>query len=139
MESKMRPNFRPFQIQHGDANSPIDRSHNYTRGGNTRVMNSRSVPRSGSSSPLPCADARDSGIGRDQTTTPNFYLARLDGALAPSSGRYSEAEPARGRVIYTRGRAKQRKRTRRDQPGQIKHLSCIGVSNPPPRQMHTRR
>lgn len=32
-------------------------------------------------------DTPNSGIARDQTTTPNFYLARLDGALAPSSDR----------------------------------------------------
>ena len=29
-------------------------------------------------------DTRNSRDSRDQTTTPNFYLARLDGALAPS-------------------------------------------------------
>lgn len=43
------------------------------------------------SDPLPGVNGRDSGA-RDQTTTPNFYLARLDGALAPDSGRYYNGE-----------------------------------------------
>lgn len=32
----------------------------------------------------------------DQTTTSNFYLARLDGALAPSFARYRERESHKG-------------------------------------------
>lgn len=61
---------------------------------------------------------------RDQTTTPNFYLARLDGALDGSEflAVTANRKPARDGIIHVGGKsAEQRKR--RDQSRQMKHLS----------------